>query len=378
MLRISVAACCVFFLLTASANAALMGTATLIRDPGGEVGAPTAAFAAPEALLGSPWVSYQLSVTSDEGNIASWSFRIDTDLHQRWSDGDFDDDPTNGKTITGTVSSANGDSHLTPAAGALAGAGIGAPDEDNDYLPPAPDSPLTDSYVPGAGTGGIAWGVGSFLKGDYGLLAATQTASADIAKIVIPVSVLDALAAGDLGAMTISARAGNPTGVQIGGTLDACDFFFCGTSTTGPEIEVRGNGVVILDGDNTPDTGDHTDFGTNALGSSPQRTYTIHNTGDADLDLGALFLTGDAEFQLIGAFPDGPIGAGGNAIFTIGLNTALEGTFNGNVSFENFDSDENPYSFDITGIVAVPEPASLMLVGLAMLGLVGYKRRHAA
>jgi subtilisin-like proprotein convertase family protein len=34
------------------------------------------------------------------------------------------------------------------------------------------------------------------------------------------------------------------------------------TAAAAPEVEVRGNGVLIADGDTTPSTGDHTDFGT--------------------------------------------------------------------------------------------------------------------
>jgi hypothetical protein len=232
--RIALAALMLVLVCGVTAEAALIGSATLVRDPSGQAGPATVAFGPPEAALGAPWVSYQLSATSDEGDIASWSFRIDTMLHQRWSDGDFDDDPSNGKTLTGPVNGPNGDSHLTPAAGALAGAGIGAPDEDNDYLPPDPDSPLTDTYSPGEFTGGIAWGVGSFLKGDYGLLLVTQGPTANIAKIVIPWDKFlegfdePTLPRNDVDRLVqITFRAGNAVGQQIGDTLDECDFFSC-------------------------------------------------------------------------------------------------------------------------------------------------------
>ena len=51
-----------------------------------------------------------------------------------------------------------------------------------------------------------------------------------------------------------------------------------------PEIEVRGNTVVIVDGDTTPTTEDHTDFG-NYVGTAIVRTFLIYNVGPRPLNL---------------------------------------------------------------------------------------------
>ena len=46
-----------------------------------------------------------------------------------------------------------------------------------------------------------------------------------------------------------------------------------------PEITVLGNNTLILDGDTTPDSGDHTAFGTTRPGVGVTRTFTIRNDG---------------------------------------------------------------------------------------------------
>ncbi|MGE3468660.1 MAG: hypothetical protein AB7J13_17215, partial [Pyrinomonadaceae bacterium] len=67
------------------------------------------------------------------------------------------------------------------------------------------------------------------------------------------------------------------------GLLDEDDFVF-----PGPEVEVKGNSVVIVDDDTTPSAADHTDFGSVGIGASMIRTFTVYNTGAADLTLSNL------------------------------------------------------------------------------------------
>lgn len=55
-----------------------------------------------------------------------------------------------------------------------------------------------------------------------------------------------------------------------------------------PEIEVKGSGVIIVDGDLSPGAADETDFGSVILGSNTVRTYTVHNVGDAPLVVSGL------------------------------------------------------------------------------------------
>ena len=68
-------------------------------------------------------------------------------------------------------------------------------------------------------------------------------------------------------------------------------------------LAVEGNGVEIADGDTTPATFDHTDFGAAKLKAAVEREYLVLNEGDAKLNLGrgAVTLTGAdaAEFTIV-------------------------------------------------------------------------------
>ncbi|MEW6302149.1 MAG: choice-of-anchor D domain-containing protein [Verrucomicrobiota bacterium] len=71
-----------------------------------------------------------------------------------------------------------------------------------------------------------------------------------------------------------------------------------------PEINVTGNGVSIADGDTTPSTADHTDFGSvSTSNGTVTRTFTIRNTGSDGLTLSgspkvALSGTGSSHFSV--------------------------------------------------------------------------------
>ena len=47
-----------------------------------------------------------------------------------------------------------------------------------------------------------------------------------------------------------------------------------------PAMGIEGNSVAITNGDNTPDTGDHTDFDGVDIGNTFDRIFTITNTGE--------------------------------------------------------------------------------------------------
>lgn len=69
------------------------------------------------------------------------------------------------------------------------------------------------------------------------------------------------------------------------------------------QLAVEGNGVEIADGDATPATFDHTDFGDVKLKAGLEREFLLLNPGDARLNLGrgAVTLTGAdaAEFTIV-------------------------------------------------------------------------------
>lgn len=128
------------------------------------------------------------------------------------------------------------------------------------------------------------------------------------------------------------------------------------TITSIPEMNVQGNSVSIADGDVTPASADHTDFGPAAVtGGTVVRTFTIQNTGG-----GALTLTGSSpyvavggmnasEFSVTSAPPSSSISAGGSATFSVTFDPAGSGTRSAELSIANDDGDENPYNFSIQG-----------------------------
>ncbi|WP_315853152.1 choice-of-anchor D domain-containing protein [Humisphaera borealis] len=129
------------------------------------------------------------------------------------------------------------------------------------------------------------------------------------------------------------------------------DFAIRGTVQNGsPEVEVRGNNIVIADGDATASTTDFTDFGSVNTGVPLTRTFTVKNTGTAALSTSGLTVPAgfsiDSTDTLLASIP-----AGGSDTFKVKLNATAAGTFAGNLSFANNDSNENPYNFSIKGIV---------------------------
>ncbi|WP_341228624.1 ELWxxDGT repeat protein, partial [uncultured Arcticibacterium sp.] len=123
-----------------------------------------------------------------------------------------------------------------------------------------------------------------------------------------------------------------------------------------PEINLKGNGVSISDGDTSPRTADDTDFGLLSVSSGTVvKTFTIENTGD-----GALNLTGTSDKVTItgthsGDFtvtvqPTSPVAASnGTTTFSIRFDPTASGTRTATVNIPNNDSNENPYTFAISG-----------------------------
>jgi uncharacterized delta-60 repeat protein len=136
------------------------------------------------------------------------------------------------------------------------------------------------------------------------------------------------------------------------------NFAITGTVLAPAEITVLGNGIVIADGDTSPDTADNTDFGSVLQGASGiSRTFTVRNDGDLALTLGTVTVpTGFTLTESLSA----SLAAGVSDTFTVRLDTATVGMKAGDISFATNDSDENPFSFAITGTV-LPAPEITVL-----------------
>ena len=126
--------------------------------------------------------------------------------------------------------------------------------------------------------------------------------------------------------------------IAVDGTVDAAI----------AEISVEGNNVEILDGDTTPDTADHTDFGNvEVTGGSQAYTFTIKNTGNADLTVNSIS-SDNVDFAISGT-TSGTITAGNSIDFTITFDPSATGTSTATITIDNDDSDESTYDFLVQG-----------------------------
>ncbi len=121
-----------------------------------------------------------------------------------------------------------------------------------------------------------------------------------------------------------------------------------------PEISIRGNGVLIVDGDNTPSASDFTDFGsTDAQVDSVIHSFKIYNGNGATLTLNgtpkvSLSGTNASDFYVL-TEPSETVPSNDSTSFEICFIPDTEGLKAATVTIYNTDSDENPFTFDIRG-----------------------------
>ena len=132
------------------------------------------------------------------------------------------------------------------------------------------------------------------------------------------------------------------------------DFAIHGNGLLAPEINVTGNNVSIADGDVTPSTSDHTDFGSALVtGATVVRTFTIQNLGDASLTLSGtpkVLVSGThaADFTVT-ALPTSPVTPGSSTTFQVTFDPSAGGTRTATLTIPNDDSDEATFAFSIRG-----------------------------
>ena len=132
-----------------------------------------------------------------------------------------------------------------------------------------------------------------------------------------------------------------------------------------PEIDITGNGISITNGDNTPSLADGTDFDYATNTATIDKTYTVTNTGTADLiltDPATLTGTGTNQFT-VGALTATTLSPGGAATFTVTYTASNAlATHVATVSLGNNDTNNTPYTFDITAD-AVHSPPEIDITG---------------
>ncbi|MES2574032.1 MAG: glucose/sorbosone family PQQ-dependent dehydrogenase [Bacteroidota bacterium] len=133
------------------------------------------------------------------------------------------------------------------------------------------------------------------------------------------------------------------------------NFAVTGTGLAAPEINIKGNAVIIADGNSTPSTGDWTDFGSTTIGVGVIKTYTVTNTGTAALTLGTITLGDTTNYSSTTPLSTSLAG-GSSTTFTVTFNPTTTGIKNTTFSIVTNDSDENPYNYSITGTGALSAP----------------------
>jgi hypothetical protein len=124
-----------------------------------------------------------------------------------------------------------------------------------------------------------------------------------------------------------------------------------------PEINITGNSNTIADGDASPSATDHTDFGAQSVCSGTVvRTFTIQNTGNGDLTIASVNITGPhaTDFSLT-ASPSSLVAASGSTTFQVTFNPSASGTRSATITVNSNDNDEAAYDFAIQGTGVDPE-----------------------
>jgi hypothetical protein len=136
--------------------------------------------------------------------------------------------------------------------------------------------------------------------------------------------------------------------------------------TSLPPLEVRGNGLIIANGDSTPTHADHTDFGpvpfanTNTM----QRTFSIRTVGTIPLVIGSASISGthSSDFTLTSQ-PAGPAAPGEPVKLFVSFRPGGYGPRTALITVGGIASEHAPFTFTIAGFGANSTPTSIILNG---------------
>ncbi|MFD1063593.1 LamG-like jellyroll fold domain-containing protein [Winogradskyella litorisediminis] len=156
---------------------------------------------------------------------------------------------------------------------------------------------------------------------------------------------------------TIKIRFSGNTGADFTSDM-AIDNISLETSIpTGPEINIVGNSMNIVDGDTTPSVADGTDFGTTDNVTPINRTFTIQNLGTTDLILNS-WSSSNSDFNITIPPALTTIPPGGSTNFTVSFLPSGAGNIGSTITIDNNDSvPEDIYTFSIQGVGDLPPPS---------------------
>ncbi len=136
---------------------------------------------------------------------------------------------------------------------------------------------------------------------------------------------------------------------DVNGNVEGPYTFLIQGKGVAPEIDLTGNSQLIVNGSTVPALSNHTFFDyVNIASGQVDRTFTIRNSGDHPLTVGAVTITGSSGFSLLST-PASSVPANGTTTFTIRFNPSVIGLNAAVVSVVNNDANENPYTFSISG-----------------------------
>ncbi|MEZ0130161.1 choice-of-anchor D domain-containing protein, partial [Flavobacterium sp. LBUM151] len=125
-------------------------------------------------------------------------------------------------------------------------------------------------------------------------------------------------------------------------------------NSSGPEINIKNGTESIVKGDVTPATGDGTEYGSLAAGTSLDRTFTIENEGTSDLtlpDSPIVTVSGSSAFSIQTQPASNTIAASASQTFVVRFNPTCvqSGLQTAVVSIASNDANETPYTFTVQG-----------------------------
>jgi subtilisin-like proprotein convertase family protein len=131
---------------------------------------------------------------------------------------------------------------------------------------------------------------------------------------------------------------------------------------SGPEINVKQGSTNLADG-----SGSYGFGSVNTGSSSSAITFTVENTGSASLSLSGtpkIAISGHtSDFTINQTSTAATVAAAGTTTFTVTFNPTAAGARSATLSIDSDDSDENPYTFDVTGTGVTPTPEMNVVQG---------------
>jgi len=115
------------------------------------------------------------------------------------------------------------------------------------------------------------------------------------------------------------------------------------------EINLKGNGISIIDGDVTPRLDDSTDMGIVATGSSIKSRYYIINTGTDTLKISSIVSSGTHASEFVVSGAPTKVLKNDSAMFFVTFTPTAAGIRTATITVNNNDTNEAAYDFAVTG-----------------------------